>query len=509
MDPTAAPHMSPDQFRKLGHGLIDWIADYLEGVERRPVLSSVKPGDIAAMLPAAPPQRGEDWGVIIADLDRVVMPGLTHWQSPNFFGYFPANGSYPGILGDLVSTGLGVNGMLWATSPAATEIETRVMDWLGGMIGLPPEFLSASPAREGAGGGGGVIQGTASEATLVAMVAARSRVMRNMDTRERLKKPGARLLCYASSQAHSSVAKAALIAGVGEEIHKERRRPVRLMEVDAGFSMKAERLEAYLETEVELGHVPFFVVATVGTTGSTAVDRLDQIGPVCRKYGLWLHVDAAMAGAACICPEHRWMLRGIEYAQSISFNPHKWLLTNFDCAAMWTRDRSSIIEAVSITPEYLRNAASDAGAVIDYRDWQIPLGRRMRALKLWFVIRHYGVEGLQAYIREHMRIAELFEYRVRADERFEVVAPRTITLICFRLRPRDGEAIDQTNARNKRLLDAINATGRAYLSHTELPIGGKDAKPSYVLRMAIGGARTEERHVKAAWELISELGAET
>ena len=310
-------HLSPLQFRALGHGMIDWIADYLEGVEARSVSPSVRPGDIAAMLPADPPARGEDWGAILADIDRVVMPGITHWQSPNFFGYFPANGSYPAILGDLLSAGLGVNGMMWATSPAATEIETRVMDWLGRMVGLPESFLSEP--REGAKvaesglRGGGVIQATASEATLVALVAARARIMRASGTRERLDEKESNLLMYASNQAHSSVVKAAKIAGIGEKTGTGEHRCVRQIDVDADFAMNPEQLATAIDTARDQGHIPFFVVATVGTTGSTAIDRLDKLGPICRERNLWLHVDAAMAGAACICPEHRWMLHGIEH----------------------------------------------------------------------------------------------------------------------------------------------------------------------------------------------------
>jgi len=329
--------------------------------------------------------------------------------------------------------------------------------------------------------------------------------MRASGTRERLDEKESNLLMYASNQAHSSVVKAAKIAGIGEKTGTGEHRCVRQIDVDADFAMNPEQLATAIDTARDQGHIPFFVVATVGTTGSTAIDRLDKLGPICRERNLWLHVDAAMAGAACICPEHRWMLHGIEHADSFSFNPHKWMLTNFDCAAMWTRDRASVIDALAIAPEYLRNPASESGAAIDYRDWQIPLGRRMRALKLWFVLRHYGVEGLQAYIREHMRIAGLFEEWVRADERFEVAAPRSITLICFRLRPRPGEIAEQTDARNKALLGAINATGRAFLSHTVLPIGGGDSPQRFVLRMAIGGARTQERHVRAAWSLISGL----
>jgi aromatic-L-amino-acid/L-tryptophan decarboxylase len=506
--PDPVPHMSPQQFRELGRQVIDWIADYLETVGDRPVRSAASPGDILASLPAEPPARGEDWSRILGDLDRVIMPGITHWQSPGFFAYFPANGSFPAILGDLVSTGLGVNGMLWATSPALTELEIRVMDWLGAMIGLPREFLSgsrgAAPGSAGAMQGGGVIQGTASEATLVALVAARHRALRDLAARGQASGDAAsRLVIYTSTQAHSSVVKAAMIAGFAADAADRAR--VRLVETDAAFAMDAHRLADAMALDESRGLIPCFVCATVGTTSSTAVDPLADIGPICVRTGgprAWLHVDAAMAGAACVCPEHRALLRGVEHADSVAFNPHKWLLTNFDLGAMWTRDRAAVIDGLAITPEYLRNTASGAGSVTDFRDWQIPLGRRFRALKLWFVIRHYGVEGLQAYIREHMRLALIFEQLLAADARFEIVAPRTITLVCFRLRARPGEPASQTSDRNRRLLEAINATGRAYLSHTVLPLGGHDA---YVLRMAIGGARTEERHVRDAWRLIADL----
>lgn len=508
------PHMPSEEFRRLGHEIVDWIAAYLDGVESLPVRSPVAPGGVASMLPDRPPERGEDWRTIIADLDRIVVPGLTHWQSPNFFAYFPANGSFPGILGDLVSTGLGVNGMLWATSPAATELETRVLDWLGEMVGLPEPFLSRSPG----GGGGGVIQGTASEATLVAMVAARHRAMRLHAPRAATTDLAGRLVLYTSAQAHSSVVKAAMIAGLAA--HPEDRRRVRMVETDAGLAMRPDALAAAMARDDEAGLVPFFVCATVGTTSSTAVDPLDAIGPVCRAHdaggphglgGVWLHVDAAMAGAACVCPEHRALIRGVEHADSFCFNPHKWLLTNFDCDCLWTRDRRSVVNALSITPEYLRNAASAGGGVIDYRDWQVPLGRRFRALKLWFVIRHYGVEGLRAHIREHMRLAANVEEWVRSDARFEVVAPRTITLVCFRLRPREGESATACDERNRRLLDAVNGSGRALLSHTVLPLdaaGEGPARSGFVLRMAIGGTATRERHVRSAWELLRALAAD-
>jgi aromatic-L-amino-acid decarboxylase len=479
--------MSPDQFRRAGHALIDWIADYWGRLRAGdiPVTAPVRPGDVLASLPASPPERAENWhGTpgIAADIDRIILPAITHWQHPSFFAYFPANASAPAVLGELLSAGLGVNGMLWATSPAATELEIRVLDWMAEMLGLPDAFRSTSP------GGGGVIEGTASEATLVAMLAAR--------TRARTAAPGARtqhLALYASTQAHSSVIKAAMIAGLADG--PDDRRCIRLVDADDDFAMRPDLLERAIEEDLAAGRRPFFACATVGTTSSTAIDPLAAIGPIARRHGLWLHVDAAHAGAACICPEHRDLLRGAEHADSIGVNPHKWLLTNFDCGLLWTRDRASLTGALSITPEYLRTpaAASGAPAAVDFRDWQVPLGRRFRALKLWFVIRHYGVEGLRAHVREHLRIAAMLEEWIRADDRFRLAAPRTLNLVCFRLAHGAPDADDL----NRRLLESVNATGRAFLSHTVLPGVG------FVLRLCVGGTFTREEHVREAWRLIA------
>ncbi len=487
--PPGPPHMTPERFRAAGHAMIDWIADYWSRVESLPVLSCAAPGDLLAALPPSPPQRGEAWEAIAADVDRLIMPGITHWQSPSFFAFFPANASAPAVLGELLSAALGVNGMLWATSPAATELETRMLDWMAELIGLPERFRSTSPA------GGGVIQGTASESTLIAMLAARRRALGRA--------PGAELVAYASTQAHSSVVKAAMIAGLAHS--PEDRRHLRLIGVDGSFAMRPDLLAAAMRDDAAAGRVPFYVCATVGTTSSTAVDPLGAVGPLCREHGAWLHVDAAHAGAACVCPELRWLLDGVEHADSVCFNPHKWLLTNFDCDLFWTSDKASVVGALSITPEYLRNAASEAGAT-DYRDWQIPLGRRFRALKLWFVLRHYGAEGLRAHIREHVRLAELFESLVREEggDQFEIAAPRTVNLVCFRLRGEGPEA----DGRNRALLDRINATGDAYLTHTVLPpAGGGDGPGRYTLRMAVGGTMTRERHVRRAWEVIRREAA--
>jgi aromatic-L-amino-acid decarboxylase len=344
-----------------------------------------------------------------------------------------------------------------------------------------------------------VIQGTASEATLVSMVAAR----------ERARQAGAeddQLVAYASEHAHSSVIKGAMIAGIARG--PEDRERVRLVPTDDAYALRPDALAAMMREDRDRGRRPFYICATVGTTSTTAVDPVDGVCAAAAETGAtpppWVHVDAAFSGAAWICPEHRASMRGLSQADSVCFNPHKWLLTSFDCDCLWTRDRRTLVNALSVTPEYLRNAASQAGSVIDYRDWQVPLGRRFRALKLWFVIRHYGVEGLQAYIREHLRLAALFESWVRGDHRFEVIAPRTASLVCFRLRPGPGEDAEQTNARTKALLDAINAGGSAYLSHTVVPVPNPGGPKSFVLRMAIGASSTQERHVRAAWDLVRE-----
>jgi aromatic-L-amino-acid decarboxylase len=485
--------MSPEEFRALGHRTIDFIADYMRQVEQYPVLSRVKPGDIAAAIPEHPPEGGlADWNEVFADLNKTILPGLTHWQSPNFFAFFPCSASGPGIIGEMLSAGLNVNGMLWATSPAATELETRVLDWMAEMLNLPEAFRSES------GTGGGCIQGTASESTLIALLAARQRAQSTGTGQRPAPLPSSHLTLYASTQAHSSIIKAAMIVGLARS--PQDRTHLRLIGTTADHEMRPDLLGRAIREDLSAGHIPAFVCATVGTTSSTAVDPLLAIAKVIRDTSpsAWLHVDAAHSGAACICPEFRTMLAGVEHADSLCFNPHKWLLTNFDCDCFWTRDRAALTGALSINPEYLRNQATQSGQVIDYRDWQIPLGRRFRALKLWLVIRHYGVEGLRAHIREHIRLAELFESCVREDDRFELAAPRTVNLICFRLRG-DGPG---TDARNKSLMDRLNASGKLYLTHTTLP--DAQGQSRIVLRMAIGATPTQEHHVRAAWDLIRE-----
>ena len=464
--------MTPEEFRRHGHAVVDWIADYQARVESLPVLSQVKPGEIRASLPAAPPAQGEPFDALLKDVERLILPGITHWQSPNFFAYFPSNGSGPGILGDLLSSGLGVQGMLWSTSPACTELETHMMDWLVGMVGLPAKFLSSST-------GGGVIQDTASSAALCALLAGRERATNYASN----KKGGdGRLVAYASTQTHSSLEKAAMIAGIGVE-------NLRLIGVDENFAMRPEELARQIEADKKAELIPCFVCATVGTTSSNAMDPIAAIGEICRLNKLWLHVDAAMSGTAMLCPEFRHLQAGVELADSYCFNPHKWMFTTFDCDCFWVADRRALIRTLSILPEYLRNQASESGAVIDYRDWQIQLGRRFRSLKLWFVIRHYGVEGLQHHIREHVRLAQQFVEWVRGDDRFELAAPGPLNLVCFRHKGGD--------AANQEIMERLNRSGDLFLTHTKL-----DGK--FTLRLCVGQTHTQARHVENAWKRIRE-----
>ncbi len=470
--PDSGRHLTPDAFRRAGYAAVDWVAEYLEKIESFPVLSRVKPGQIRDLLPQSAPEHGEPFDRVLQDLTDVILPGITHWQSPNFFAYFPANASGPAILGDLISSGLGVQGMLWTTSPACTELETHVLDWLVEMLGLPERFRSD-------GTGGGVIQDTASSSTLCALLAARERATDFKTDRMGIDR---QLTAYASTQAHSSVEKAVRIAGLGKE-------HLRLIDVDDTYAMRPDALERAILADREAGRVPCFVCATVGTTSSTAIDPLGLIGDICQRNGVWLHVDAALAGNAALCPEFRWIQDGLELADSYCFNPHKWMLTNFDCDCFYVADRTTLIRTMSILPEYLRNRPTESGAVIDYRDWHIPMGRRFRSLKLWFVIRHYGVEGLRQYIRTHVALAQEFASWVERDERFTLAAPTPLNLVCFRHVAGDGV--------NERLLTELNRSGKIFLTHTKLD-------ERLVLRLAIGGAYTERRHVERAWQLIGE-----
>lgn len=470
MSPSGRPrsyHLDPDGLRERGAQVLEWIVRYQERVEDLPVRSPLAPGEVRAALPAHPPEHPEPFAEVLADLDRVVLPGITHWQSPSWFAYFPANTSGPSILGDLVSSGLGVQGMLWSTSPACTELEQHVLDWLVELLDLPRRFRSE-------GRGGGVIQGSASEATLCALLAARTRAgaIGGADL--------APLRAYGSEHAHSSLEKAVRVAGLRPD-------QLRLVEGDDRFALRADRLRAAVEADLAAGLRPFFVMATAGTTSSLAFDPVPQVAELCRQHDLWLHVDGAMAGSAAVCPELRWVNAGLDHADSYAFNPHKWLFTGFDCDCFWVADREPLLAALSILPEYLRNTATESGAVVDYRDWQIPLGRRFRSLKLWFVLRHYGAEGLRHHVAEHVRLAAGLAERIEAHPRLELAAPATLNLVCFA--HVDGDQATEA------LLRAVNDTGEAYLTHTRL-----DGR--YVVRCSIGQTHTEARHVDALWALV-------
>ncbi len=498
--PPASDPLDPQLYRDLVAQVTDWGAAYLATLPDRPVRPDTAPGDTLARLPAHPPEQGTGspgFPDILADLERDIVPGLVHWQHPGFFAYFSCNASAPAIAAELASATL--NAMLWATSPAATELEMRMLDWCAELFGLPAAF------RFDAGtGGGGVIQATASEATLAALLAARSRAVRGGASRDRV-------TIYTSTQAHSSVIKAAMVAGLAD--HPEDTSRVRTIATDAFLRMDPARLEAAIRADLAAGLVPTLVVATLGTTSTGAFDPLPAIAATIERTGAtpWLHVDAAWAGAALVCPEHRGFAAGLDHADSLCINPHKWLLTNFDCDLFWVRDAKALTTSMAITPAYLRDANSDAGAVVDYRDWHVPLGRRLRALKLWFVIRHFGAEGLRAHIRRHIALAERIERTLRADPRFELPFPRSLALVCFRSTgggqgrgelggQGGGEADD---ASTTELAARVNATRRVLITPTMVPLetGGR---PRPVVRVAVGTTTTDERAVDI---LLAELAA--
>ncbi len=472
--------MTPEEFRQHGHEVVDWIAEHMTRVESLPVRSQVSPGDVRALLPDTAPEAGEPFGDLLADLDRIVVPGLTHWQHPGFYAYFPANTSGPSVLGDLVSSALGVQGMSWVTSPACTELEQQVMDWFVDLLGLPESFTHAST-------GGGVVQDSSSGANLVALLAALHRATGGATVRGGVRPED--MTVYVSAQTHSSMEKAARIAGLGTDA-------VRIVEVDGDGdrfgAMRPQALAARIDRDVARGFTPVLVCATVGTTSTGAFDPLAELGPICRDRGVWLHVDAAWAGVSAVAPELRHLQAGVEWADSYTTDAHKWLLTGFDATLFFTADRAALTGALAILPEYLRNAATESGAVVDYRDWQIELGRRFRALKLWFVVRWYGAEGLREHVRGHVALAQELAGWVAADDRFDIVAPHPLALVC--LQPRwpadvDGDVATMT------LLDRLADAGEVYLTHTT--VSGR-----VVLRVSIGSPATQRRHVERLWELL-------
>ena len=466
--------MNNAEFREWAHRLADHMADYYNNIETYPVKSNVKPGEILAQLPKAPPAGSEDMSQIMSDFERIIMPGITHWQSPNFFAYFPANGSYPSILAEMLTASLGAQCMVWDTSPAAAELEELVMNWLKTMTGLPDDWH-------------GVIQDTASTSTLVSILCAREKYA-NYSINETGFKDTNKLRVYCSAEAHSSVEKAVKIAGIG-------RKNLVKIATDIQYRMNSVLLRKAIANDIAAGLTPLCVVAALGTTGCTSVDPLNEIASVCAEFNIWLHVDAAYAGTALLLPEYRWMIEGIEKADSFVFNPHKWMFTNFDCSAYFVKDKEILIRTFEILPEYLKTG--NRGLVNDYRDWGIQLGRRFRALKLWFVIRSFGVTQLQEMIREHIRIARWLEQQVIAHPDFETLAPVPLSLVCFRYKPSDIAGTENLNRVNEELLGKLNATGRIFLTHTKL-------NGQYTLRMSVAGTQTTHQHVVQAWEFIKE-----
>lgn len=459
-------HMTPEEFRAYGHQLIDWLTEYRERIEDHPILATVEPGDISSMLPEHAPEQAEPFDALIRDLDRVVLPGVTHWQSPNWFAYFPANTSPPSVLAELVSAGLGLQGMLWSTSPVMTELESRVLDWLVELMGLPSSWKST-------GTGGGVIQMSASDSTHTAIVVARHRLKAEGHAED--------MVVYASSEAHSSIEKGCTVAGVGH---------CRKVAVDATFAMDAQALRGMVEADRAAGLIPIAVVSAIGTTATTAVDPLVAISDIASEHGMWHHVDAAYAGTAMLCSEFRVHQPDLDRVDSYTFNPHKWMMVNFDCNVLWVADRRALIDTLSVLPPYLRNTATEEGAVIDYRDWHVPLGRRFRALKLWWVIRAYGAEGLRSLVRTHVGLADDLAGRIVSDRRFALFAPHPFGLVCF--------THVEGNEATRGLASALNATGRVAITASEID-------GTAFIRVVIGQTFTEQRHVDALWDMIDDL----
>ncbi len=466
--------INSQDFRKYAHEFVDWMADYLESVEKLPVKSQVSPGDIYRQIPDNPPAEGESMDKIFQDFKQIILPGMTHWQSPNYFAYFTANSSYPSLLAEMLTSTMAAQCMVWETSPAAAELEEKVLNWLRDMIGLPEMFE-------------GVIQDTASTATLVALLTAREKY-----TSYRINEIGFQannyFRIYCSSEAHSSIEKAVKMAGFG-------RRALVKVECDETLAINPESLRECIKDDIRSGYIPFFVVAALGTTGTLAIDPLQPMADICKEYDLWLHVDAAFAGTALVLPEQRWMIEGIEQVDSFVFNPHKWMFTNFDCSAYFVKDTEALVWAFEILPEYLKTGTR--GTVKDYRDWGVQLGRRFRALKLWFVIRDYGVEGIRQKVQEHLNWARELGEQILAEPGFELLDPQHLALVCFRYRPDAAKSSDEVNAANMALMHILNESGRIYLTHTKV-------SGLVTLRMVIAQTHVTREHVQEAWKLIRE-----
>ncbi|MEQ8686525.1 MAG: pyridoxal-dependent decarboxylase [Imperialibacter sp.] len=466
--------MTPETFRVEAHRLVDWMADFLENIEEYPVKPATKPGDIIKQLPVSPPLQGESFDSLFKDFQSIIMPGITHWQHPHFHAYFPANGSYPSILAEMLTTTLGAQCMIWETSPAAAELEEMVMNWLKEMMALPNAWH-------------GVIQDTASTATLVALLTAREK-----QSGFRVNDEGfsgtEKYRVYCSSETHSSIEKGAKVAGIGKK-------NVVKVPVDELLAMKPDLLEEAIKKDIQAGYTPLAVVAALGTTSTVSVDPLKAIGAICSKYNVWLHVDAAYAGTALLLPECRWMMEGQELADSFVSNPHKWMFTHFDCTAYFVKDKEALIRTFEILPEYLKTATR--GQVNDYRDWGVQLGRRFRALKLWFVIRSFGIDGLQKTLRAHIACAEDFEAKVVSHPDFELILPRSLNVVVFRFKPAGEDNLETLNQLNEQLIKTLNASGKVFISHTKV-------NGVYCIRMVLGNTRLEQRHVEEVWSWIRD-----
>ncbi|KAK1420308.1 hypothetical protein QVD17_21806 [Tagetes erecta] len=481
MNPNTMNPLDPEEFRKNGHMVIDFLADYYQSIQNFPVRSQVKPGFLLETLPDSFPLHPEPLETIMNDVQTDIIPGITHWQSPNFFAYFASSGSTASFLGEMLTNGFNVVGFNWESSPAATELEMVVMEWLLKLLQLPPCFSFAN-------GGGGVLHGTTCEAFICTMHAAREKILDQIGRQN-----ASKLVVYCSDQTHFSFQKSAKILGIN---------PNNIREVptskSSNFQLLPQSLEDMIKEDIEAGFVPMYLCATVGTTSTTTVDPLGPLCEVANAYNMWVHVDAAYAGSACICPEFRHFLNGVEGASSFSFNAHKWLLTNLACCCLWVKDRLALTSSLSTNSVLLRNKATESGEVVDYKDWQITLSRRFQSLKLWMVLRTHGATGLREMIRKHVKLAKEFQRLVAMDARFEILVPRYFSVVCFRVSPsviNDDEG--DANEFNKKLLQSVNATGRVYMTQTI--VGG-----IFVIRFAVGATLTEEKHVLKAWKLVCD-----
>ncbi|XP_038653673.1 aromatic-L-amino-acid decarboxylase-like isoform X1 [Scyliorhinus canicula] len=473
--------MDLEEFRMRGKEMVDYIIDYWETIEQRRVYPAVQPGYLRPLIPDSAPQGPESFEDLMADIERVIMPGVTHWQSPHFHAYYPAAVSLPGFLGDMLCGGIGCVGFSWASSPVCTELETVMLDWLGKMLNLPEDFLV-----ETGGEGGGVIQSSASESTLVALLAARKKMITQMQA----KCPDlgehtimSKLVAYTSEEAHCSVERAGMIASI----------KMRKLPTDEKFCLRGETLRQAVEEDKVLGLIPFYFCATLGTTSSCAFDNIMELGPICNSENIWMHIDAAYAGSSFICPEFRPLLNGVEFADSFNFNPQKWLLVNFHCSALWVKRRSEFIGAFKMDHIYLNHDHQNSGLVTDYRHWQIPLGRIFHSLKMWFVFRMYGIKRLQEYIRKHVGLAHEFESLVRQDGRFEIENDVILGLVCFRMKG--------SNERNENLIQRINKMGKIHIVPCRL-------RDKFVLRFALCAQAVESKHVHYAWQNIKEIATD-